>query len=498
MSSVPSHRPNDSSPSRDSSFLSYSRAVKKNLFALPVGKSPIATGMKPVTHKRVWLRSSEEFTIFFDTAPIKCSPGVFHRAMRAQFPIGVGLGIHTRREQGRVFYEIALSTKHACDTACDQGVTIEGTLHTPFRGLPADKEVLTVYLKKIPMVDEATLTQQLKTSLGRFGEVSELILYHESNGNWFNGEGLAVLYNYHPDSLGAKEDSQGDRQGADLIPVSEFEPLMHKIDFDGTRTYYATWKSMPLTCRYCHEDGHSRGDCPERQKSLRCYGCGSFGHIRLQCPKNLGPLPEPPRSVPLPTSQVSSSIPTSSTMEVSDVLECTVVPIDPPVTEQPVPVPINLVDDDVVEVEDFQEISDAAALLDAAPVPESQSAAPSPPETDSTTEDTPTTPIPAVVPTSGTDASRWADSIPSPTPLVGSVASTTRTLRLRPISSLGGSHTPTLTPQASTGDKRKKNRSQPLRVVSSRSTKTVSAIRPQRQSDSSSSEDSAPQSPSHQ
>ncbi|CAO3601129.1 unnamed protein product [Absidia cylindrospora] len=78
-----------------------------------------------------------------------------------KFPVDIGLGIHPRRDGGRLLYEVALSNQESCDEVCTQGVTIDNQLHIPFRGLPNDKEVVTVFLKNIPLVNQATLCQKL-------------------------------------------------------------------------------------------------------------------------------------------------------------------------------------------------------------------------------------------------------------------------------------------------------------------------------------------------
>ncbi|CDH49869.1 predicted protein [Lichtheimia corymbifera JMRC:FSU:9682] len=46
---------------------------------------------------------------------------------------------------------------------------------------------------------------------------------------------------------------------------------------------YATWKRMPLYCRYCHTAGHTRLSCPNKPQP-RCYYCQNLGHIKANCP----------------------------------------------------------------------------------------------------------------------------------------------------------------------------------------------------------------------
>lgn len=306
MTSVHKARPKDNtadnpSPSntgQNSTFFSYARAVKKNLFNLDQPQATPVASSSPtfIRHQRAWLRGSESHSIFFDTANLKCSPGVFHRLLREAFPRGVGLGLHSVRDKGKHFYEISLASDGACDAACADGLRIDGVMHYPFKALPRDKEVIAVYLKNIPLVNIETIKSHLNTSLSRFGTVEELILYHENNGDWFLGEGMAVLGDVHPSSLtpdNASPNLDAEMENENSNADSTLEPLTHKIDWgDGSRYFYASWKSMPLTCRYCHESGHSRADCPVKKTTLRCFRCQKVGHIRLECPDTYKSAPK--------------------------------------------------------------------------------------------------------------------------------------------------------------------------------------------------------------
>ncbi|KAI8328101.1 hypothetical protein BC941DRAFT_445596 [Chlamydoabsidia padenii] len=291
MSSVHKDRTKDSNAPNN--FFNYARAVKKNLFPLSQGSTSTSTppslqmeSSYRIPHKRAWLRSSEAFTVFFDTSNLKCTPGTFHRLLRSAFPPPVGLGLRSVRDKGTLYYEISLASEEACIEACTKGLEVEGTIHTPFRGLPNDKEILAVYLKNIPLLSEEKIHETLRQTLGQFGDVEEIILYREPNGNWFMGEGMAILGNVHPASfVSSGEENNTSGMQSNSGGHSMVAPLTHKIDWgDGQRMFYASWKSMPLVCRYCHESGHSRADCPVKKTTLRCFRCNKVGHIRAECP----------------------------------------------------------------------------------------------------------------------------------------------------------------------------------------------------------------------
>ncbi|KAG1293415.1 hypothetical protein G6F64_013555 [Rhizopus arrhizus] len=49
---------------------------------------------------------------------------------------------------------------------------------------------------------------------------------------------------------------------------------------------------MPMWCRYCHQDGHTKFTCENSKARILCYSCHEQGHRSYECPrKNSANIP---------------------------------------------------------------------------------------------------------------------------------------------------------------------------------------------------------------
>jgi hypothetical protein len=43
---------------------------------------------------------------------------------------------------------------------------------------------------------------------------------------------------------------------------------------------------MPLWCRYCHKENHTKFNCPLSKARIICYACHEHGHRSFECPNS--------------------------------------------------------------------------------------------------------------------------------------------------------------------------------------------------------------------
>jgi hypothetical protein len=284
--------------------MSYAQSVQR-----PPSNSTVT---RTITPKKVWRRGTGPRSVFFPVDETLFSVPDFFRMARQSFPVGAGLGTATHRENSLVFIEMFLSSDDLCERACNEGVSI-GT-HTVFatRPLSPDAEVTTVFLTKLPCyVPTPELEDEVRVYMSQFGRVLETTFFTEPNGGWFQGRGKVVL-----DTAGVE---------------NNFEPLVHNLHLpDSDASFHATWKSMPVYCRYCHENGHNRLDCPVLPANSRhCFTCNEKGHMARNCPrlppstsqkKRKMTIAAPPATIPKQATTPKQAINSSSSSNPFDVL----------------------------------------------------------------------------------------------------------------------------------------------------------------------------------
>jgi hypothetical protein len=67
----------------------------------------------------------------------------------------------------------------------------------------------------------------------------------------------------------------------------QFQPLHHRISWreDDKESFRAAWDNMPMWCRYCHHEGHTKFNCSDAKARILCYACHEKGHRSFECPK---------------------------------------------------------------------------------------------------------------------------------------------------------------------------------------------------------------------
>ncbi|KAI9027103.1 hypothetical protein CLU79DRAFT_673810, partial [Phycomyces nitens] len=138
--------------------------------------------------------------------------------------------------------------------------------------LTADTQIQKLLLSRLPALDEQELIDGIRGSLAIYGQILDVGLCREPKYNTFLGTGYAILQTSPPKHQ--------------EMEVS-YEPLSHNIQWlntdDGFRVLTS---SLPVWCRYCHEDGHDRSNCPTRPTSQRaCWLCHENGHTKANCPR---------------------------------------------------------------------------------------------------------------------------------------------------------------------------------------------------------------------
>ena len=228
------------------------------------------TSNESINNNKVWRRGTGPRSVFFLFDENIFPPDEFYLAARKAFPGDIGRGMHTRRERGStVVAEIFFSTDSYCEKAVTEGITVGGRRLLGSRPLPPDSEVLKVALSDVPLhYSMEEIQQNVADSMSKYGCILDMNLFTTSQGGWFKGRGVVYL---------------------DVGNTSQnYQDLAHTIPWpSGSESFHATWKSMPVYCRYCHEEGHNISDCPKKRRSVPlCWTCNEPGHIASKCPRD--------------------------------------------------------------------------------------------------------------------------------------------------------------------------------------------------------------------
>ncbi|KAJ8663557.1 hypothetical protein O0I10_000800 [Lichtheimia ornata] len=201
-------------------------------------------------------------------------------------------GVIVHRSRKHVIAEVAFNSQEACKKHLDTPISLNDAqqVYGSFP-IPDEWDVVKLNLDHIPLYTRDVLCSSLITALQPFGEIVQLGIYLEQN--FFTGKGFAYInVNPNPDANSNK-----------ALPFIPNE-LTHCITIsrkDGSfpSRMHATWSKMPLYCRYCHHQGHTRIQCPNKPKP-RCHHCQELGHLRKDCPVRHG-------SAPLPNNNIAIS-----------------------------------------------------------------------------------------------------------------------------------------------------------------------------------------------
>lgn len=176
------------------------------------------------------------------------------------------------------------------------------------------KAVVTVlFLHDIPVrygsADDnyALFREAVQDNLSKFGKILNCAI-NKDKYDYFLGTGMVTLDCTVPDE-------------ADPLPELTHLIPWYSAILDDTCDVKATWSTMKPYCRYCHEDGHARVDCPKRKQLIQCFNCNEHGHIARVCPRGIRPIRKSkankPKTQPAAEQQQDSETPAED-VEVTD------------------------------------------------------------------------------------------------------------------------------------------------------------------------------------
>jgi hypothetical protein len=226
---------------------------------------------------------------------------VFH-AIKSQAPaIFGGQYNEDKKDKSKRYFEAYLDDEMETNVMTT-GITLEtptGNYQViPCKALDDVSDIVRVFLSKLPFEPERRLIPKLHVSFARYGDILDLRLNHHKSG-LFIGTGHVLLRLHKHDT------------NDPLLPAPA---LTHKLHYNGTDvSFHATWANMPMWCRYCHEQGHTKYKCAKSIASMHCYNCDIQGHRAANCPQT---TPKKARKTPLlhqdppPTSPLQAPQPT--------------------------------------------------------------------------------------------------------------------------------------------------------------------------------------------
>ena len=131
----------------------------------------------------------------------------------------------------------------------------------PCKAVDGEGKLIQISLTDIPFLPQSQLLAELSKALGPFGKILDLGLNYEKSMGWFMGTGYAIIQQ---------------------LPGVTYPTLHHSITWKtaaNTEEFcHATFPDMATWCRYCHEEGHTKFECPKALSRIICYNCDKAGH----------------------------------------------------------------------------------------------------------------------------------------------------------------------------------------------------------------------------
>ncbi|KAK4517427.1 uncharacterized protein ATC70_000762 [Mucor velutinosus] len=138
----------------------------------------------------------------------------------------------------------------------------------PCKAIGGEGKLIQLSLTDIPFLPQAQLLEELSKALGIFEKTLDLGLNYEQSMGWFMGTGYAILQQ---------------------LPGVNYPALHHSITWktvsEAEEFCHATFPDMATWCRYCHEEGHTKFECPKALARIICYNCDNAGHRQDTCHK---------------------------------------------------------------------------------------------------------------------------------------------------------------------------------------------------------------------
>lgn len=171
----------------------------------------------------------------------------------------------------------------------------------PNLAMEDDAQLVRVKLSNLPLYNKKTVLEGLTKSLAIYGEIMDIDIITDATTGFFMGSGYAVL--------------NKTQAGTDPA-TNKYQELSHLISWceSTTEIFRATWNNMPLWCRYCHQNNHTKFECTASKAKTLCYACHEQSHRSFECPRKLNAEKRniqpkvlvPPTKKRIPTDRVST------------------------------------------------------------------------------------------------------------------------------------------------------------------------------------------------
>ncbi|KAI8645304.1 hypothetical protein BD408DRAFT_429834 [Parasitella parasitica] len=128
-------------------------------------------------------------------------PTSFLGILRNQFPLGkviIKLPITNVKEQPRttkMYIEIGFEDEYSRDQALSKPFSVQKRLIKMHKTiLLSNRKVYKVYIENIEQIGfPVSYKGEVRTYLKKFGDVEDVHLHYTRDGNWFTGEGCAII-----------------------------------------------------------------------------------------------------------------------------------------------------------------------------------------------------------------------------------------------------------------------------------------------------------------
>ncbi|KAK4511165.1 uncharacterized protein ATC70_012378 [Mucor velutinosus] len=208
----------------------------------PTASTTTSTNGKIKT--RIWRNARTDNGYFLDISKIPNKTEQQHlQTIDQQYKASNFFGIKFLGKNAQRYIEV-YPNNEIVDRFVTEGILYESEQSKirlfPCKAIDGEGKLIQLSLTDIPFLPQAQLLEELSKALGIFGPRAE----------------LRAVY------------------GITWKTASEAEEFCH-----------ATFPDMATWCRYCHEEGHTKFECPKALARIICYNCNNIGHRQDTCPK---------------------------------------------------------------------------------------------------------------------------------------------------------------------------------------------------------------------
>lgn len=221
---------------------------------------------------RIWRNARTNDGYFLDISKIAHTTEQQHlQTLDQQYKASNFLGIKFLGKNTQRYIEV-YPTKDIVDRFIAEGVMYESENSKiqlfPCKAVDGEGKLIQISLTDIPFLPQAQLLQELSTAIGVCGKILDIGLNYEQSMGWFMGSGYAIIQQF---------------------PNVTYPQLHHTITWQTATNdeefCHATFPDMATWCRYCHDEGHTKFECPKALARIICYNCDNAGHRQDACTK---------------------------------------------------------------------------------------------------------------------------------------------------------------------------------------------------------------------